>query len=156
MKSIKVYKGMQFNGFDGYGYEVTKDVTIEVWTHDISEFMDKLKESGLKQIGESTNDLPDDMFLFRLAVVISDEDVIFTNGTFTWLDDVFNLATNKVQLADTTANSILTVLYKLCDVLNDDTWNKAREIAEVDMLSTVILDVAYDLYTDLVEKMLTV
>ena len=147
---------MQFNGFDGYGYEVTKDVTIEVWTHDISEFMDKLKESGLKQIGESTNDLPDDMFLFRLAVVISDEDVIFTNGTFTWLDDVFNLATNKVQLADTTANSILTVLYKLCDVLNDDTWNKAREIAEVDMLSTVILDVAYDLYTDLVEKMLTV
>ena len=158
MKSIKVYKGMQFNGFDGYDYEVTKDATINVETTDIDEFTRKLESmNGLRLLGKTTdNILADDLFLFRLAVVIKDEDVIFTNGTFTWLDDIHNLNMTKTKLVDPIANSLLTVLCKLLDWFNEDEVIKARELPNVDVLNTEILDAAYDLYTDLVERMLTV
>jgi hypothetical protein len=162
MKTIKVYKGMQFNGFDDKPYEVievTKDATIEVDYNDINEFLMKLEYSGMKRvpvIPTSNNEsLPDDMFLFRLAVVIGDEDVIFTNGTFTWLDDICNLAQHKIVLPDPTANTISNILIKLSDMLNDAEWNTAREIPEVDVLNTAILDAGYELYTELVERMLT-
>jgi hypothetical protein len=158
MKSIKVYKGMQFNGFNGYYYEVTKDATINVETTDIDEFIGKLKSiDGLQLLGKATDDiLAHDLFLFRLAVVIKDEDVIFTNGTFTWLDDVYNLTMTKTKLVDPIANSLLNVLCKLLDWFNDEEVTKARELPNVDVLNTEILDAAYDLYTDLVERMLTV
>ena len=158
MKSIKVYKGMQFNGFNGYNYEVTKDATINVETTDIDEFIGKLKSiDGLQLLGKPNDDiLADDLFLFRLAVVIDDEDVIFTNGTFTWLDDVYNLTMTKTKLVDPIANSLLNVLCKLLDWFNDEEVTKARELPNIDLLNTVLLDAAYNLYIDLVERMLTV
>jgi len=156
VKSIKVRKGMQFNGFDRNDYEVTVDAIIPVETSEIGEFMDKLTKTGLKLVGKTTPESSaDELFLFRLAVVINDENVIFTNGTFTWLDDIDYLTTNKVVLSDPIANSILIVLSKLLDVLNDAVWNEAREIAEVDVLNTAMLDAGYELYKDLVERMLT-
>jgi hypothetical protein len=152
---------MQFNGFDNEPYEVievTKDATIEVHSSEIDEFLEKLAISGMKRVQvvptSNQESLPDDLFLFRLAVVIKDEDVIFTNGTFTWLDDVNNLAEHNVTLSDPTANTILMALRKLLDLLNDAAWNEARYIPEVDVLNTAILDAAYELYTNLVERML--
>ncbi len=157
MYHIKVKKGMLFDGFDGKVYSVNKSTTIALETDSVDEFMSKLKVSGLE---ESTvnkfalSNAADMMFLFRLAVVIGDEGVIFTNGTLTWLDDVHNLNVASVQPIDTKASSYLKVLIRLLDWLMDAEVNKARELLEVDVLNTAILDAGYELYKELAVRLI--
>jgi len=156
MKQIKVFKGMQFDGFDGKNYEVDENATIEVDSNDVNEFLMKAEYAGITQVLVTpSTQLADDLFLFRLATLIDDEDLLFANGTFTWLDDIHNMTINKVSLSDPIANQILVVLSSLLDWLNSINLIEARDIEEVDVLNTQILDAGYELYKTLVERMLT-
>jgi len=155
MVYIKLNKGMQFSGFNSKYYEVTENFTIKVTTSNIEDYLKEM-ELYTKVITKPTVNLVDELFLFRLAVVINDDNVILVNGTFTWMDDVYNMITAKVTLEDSMANRYLIVLSRLLDWLNDKEVCEARDLSNVDVLNTAIQDAAYNLYTDLVKRMLLV
>jgi hypothetical protein len=164
MHKVKVYKGMIFDGYNGKFYEVTSDAVVNTDTNDIdvvlSFMLDKHIVKPITVYDRKDVVYIDEELMFRVGVLINDDDLLMNLGTFTWIDDIENIKTGNtgiVKAYDKTTVDMLMTLIKLVEFLNDDDVNDTRnEIPSIDVMYTVILDAAYELYKVLIERMLTV
>lgn len=157
---IKVTKGMIFDGYNGQFYEVLSDSVLHTDTNDVYIVLNYMLDQhiiryvGLHKYKEL---IPHKELMFRVGVLINDDELLMSVGTFTWMDDINHMALSHLILVDEESNAMLVTLRKLLDYLNDPDVNDARETMDsVDVMYTAILDAAYELYEVLVERMLTI
>lgn len=98
----------------------------------------------------------DDNLLFRLAVLANDNDVIFANGTLTWIDDILCLKDAEHTTPfkhDVEFEACYHTLITALQVLEDEILNQKRDYINVDVFWCNVTDAGYDLYVDFVTKL---
>ncbi len=183
MKQITLYKGTTFNGMDGCIYEVKVDTPVILVRGNgaINDLMTKLLKLEVLEVKvgqrreieldiSMTNFMyneisawykehghpADDNLLFRLAVLANDDDVVFANGTLTWIDDILclkNAEHTTPSKQDAEFEACYHTLITALQVLEDNTLNQEREYLKIDRFWCNVTDAGYDLYVDFVSKL---
>lgn len=156
-RSFTVYQGSIFDGLNGRLYQLTKTENVIV-PADRNGLVDKLLkswiETGLAEdIGEVdyTSKEPrtaDDNLLFRIAMLVQDDDVLMSMGTLSYLDDLDCLIKAEVHTTPMPAHVLpmYTVLTAVCEMLDKPEVVKARDHILADLLVDKIVDSTMDEY----------
>ena len=156
-RSFMVYQGSIFDGSNGRLYQLTKTENVIVPTN-TNGLVDKLLkswiETGLaKDIGEAdyTRKEPrtaDDNLLFRIAMLVQDDEVLMSMGTLTYLDDLDCLIKAEVHTTPMPAHvlQMYIVLKAICEMLDKPEVVKARDHILADLLVDKIVNTVMDEY----------